>query len=639
MLKRGKFFWKLAIGNSLLIAFALAVFLWSAVEQFDDLNRETQTRFLTGHANAVRSLVSKHFLDTNSKDLQNLVDKLRKSDSDSPRLTLVLSDGLVLADTDHDAGAMENHADRPEIRDALREGWGSSTRYSRTVEKEMCYVAVRVGDSDHPLGVVRASLPRAQLVNRAAMNHRSLLTFGLVALLIGLSLTLVLAGMWTQRIRRLTTVAQTIARGDLAARVDVKGSDEVAMLSRAVNRMTERLDRQLQLMEQQHRTLEAILSCLQEGVIIVDPGGAITLYNRTAERMLGLPALTKDARRARLSVEQWLPNHDILSLFPRDKRPLGVSNAEESFNPIREVRTEINTNDGRMIILARVSDLLLPGSVQGEPGTTRDRSAPSRLLVLTDITDLDRAIRLRTDFVANASHELRTPLSAIRAAVETLEQLDLASDRDAAKRFVSVIFRHSSRLELLVSDLLTLSRMESSGLRFQTRELHLGREFERLTEHWRDLASNRSVQLHCDVKEGSQIVVLNEELLMLALDNLIDNAIKFSPQGTKITVASERTDEELRISVRDEGCGIPLEHQTRVFERFYQVDPARTGDIARGTGLGLSIVKHATTAMGGAVQLQSAPGAGTCVTLVFPVKRIVPTKSISDAAIYADELP
>ncbi|MBI1825130.1 MAG: HAMP domain-containing protein [Planctomycetes bacterium] len=631
---RGRFFWKLAIGNSLLIAIALAVCLWTVSEQFDRLDRDAQIRYLTGHANAVRSFLSNQFAETQTRELQRLVDSLRMSDPNSPRLTIVLANGTVLADSNHDANSMDNHADRPEIRNALHVGWGSSMRYSRTVDQEMCYVAVRAGNPANPVGVVRASLPREQLVSRAELNRRTLLTLGLIAMFVGLLLTLLLAGMWTRRIRRLTTVAQVIARGDPAARVDVTGTDEVAMLGRSINRMTERLDRQLQVMDRQHRTLESLLSCLLEGVIIIDNDGVITLYNKAAQRMLGLP--TNDGKsQKKLPVEQWLPYHDILRLLPRDgsevNEPANIPD-EILRKPIHEVRTEINTRDGRMTVLARASDLLLPESAQVDGKPPRARRAASRLVVLTDITDLDRAIKLRADFVANASHELRTPLSAIRAAVETLDHLDLASEQEAAHRFISVISRHASRLESLVSDLLTLSRVESSGLRFEPRDLHLGREFERLVERWNEPALAKAVNIRWEVAEGSQIASLNAELLTLALDNLVDNAIKFTPGGKKISVSAVRNENELRISVRDEGCGIPPALHARVFERFYQVDPARTGDVARGTGLGLSIVRHATTAMGGMVQIESTPGIGTCVTLTFPLRGVPgsvrPTTSI-----------
>jgi signal transduction histidine kinase len=248
--------------------------------------------------------------------------------------------------------------------------------------------------------------------------------------------------------------------------------------------------------------------------------------------------------------------------------------------------------------------------------------ASGRLLVLTDVTPLARMIQVKADFAANASHELRTPLSAIRAATETLMSIDPSRDAVAVQRFAAIIDRQSSRMEALVRDLLDLSRIESSPAPSPSGPVNLPGFLADLHARYRERLELKSLQWTTDLPSGLPQLQANAHLLRLVLDNLVDNAVKFTASGGHIRVSAFACDEGagrfVRIEVADDGCGIPPEEQERVFERFYQVERSRSG-ADRGTGLGLSIVRHAVAALGGTVRLASEPGRGTTVSVTLPI--------------------
>jgi two-component system phosphate regulon sensor histidine kinase PhoR len=281
-----------------------------------------------------------------------------------------------------------------------------------------------------------------------------------------------------------------------------------------------------------------------------------------------------------------------------------------------EIRLEIPSRGGPVVVLARASDIDMPRRAGTAPLT-------GRILALTDISEIARTIQMKADFVANASHELRTPLSAIRVAIETVLNIDPAEDAESAKRFLRVIDRHSARLEALVADLLALSRLESTSRQAKPAALDLRRFCNELREKWADPVTEKRLHWECTVDSDLQELTVDEDLLGMAVDNLIDNAIRFTDPGGHVSVAFGREHELVTIQVADDGCGIPEQDQERVFERFYQVAQARSGGEAaqperRGTGLGLAIVRHAAASMGGSVSLTSEPGAGTQVTLKIP---------------------
>ncbi len=440
---------------------------------------------------------------------------------------------------------------------------------------------------------------------------------GLIGLIGALALAFGLSIPWNRRIFHLTGAAHRLARGDLSAPIDPVGSDESAALARSLERMRERLHRQLVTIEHQGRTLKSLLAQLHEGVVVSDPDGRIVLMNPAASRFLGVTT------QAVLTGEQGLvaPVEDHIRNPTLQRMLLPDAIAEGGDD---EKRLDVPSAHGLLSLLARASEIVLPSSGEAASlGGSSARPVKGRLLVLTDITELTRAMQVRSDFVANASHELRTPIAAIRAAVDTVLKADLDKEAEHAKRFLGVLARHTSRLEALIGDLLDLSRLENPAAIYQPAVLRWQRITDDLFDRWGGEIKEKELLWRCDIADDCPSVFANPYLLQLVLDNLVDNAIKFTDSGGQIGVTCRCRERSSEVEVTDTGCGIAADEHQRVFERFYQVESARSPDSSsgarpRGTGLGLSIVKHAVASMNGTVRLDSAPGRGTRVTVTIP---------------------
>lgn len=457
---------------------------------------------------------------------------------------------------------------------------------------------------------------------QARLTPRVLFIVAVAALSASAVMSAGLAIWWNRRIRLLTAAAREWSRGNLSVRAPTLGTDEPGQLARALNRMRDGFVRQLDTITRQRSELLLLLGQLHEGVIVAGPNAEIVLVNPSAAKLLGITEVEYGAPGARRTVEQCVGQLDLQrmllpSVYDAPARP--AVEALSAAGAIHEARIDWPGANGELSLLARASDIAL---ADAPAGAVKPGAAVGRLLVLTDITELTRAIRMKTDFVANASHELRTPLSAIKAAVETVIGMDEPRDADAG-RFLDIIRRHCERLERLVSDLLDLSRVEAGQGGFKPALLKVASICDGLEKRWRDAIDAKGVAWRREIEPGCEHVFANAHLLDLILDNLVDNAIKFTDRGGEIRVAWRRDDRAVTVEIIDTGCGIPLRDQSRVFERFYQVQRARTGTGSaetppRGTGLGLSIVRHAVAAMNGEVTVQSTLDKGTRMTVTIP---------------------
>jgi two-component system phosphate regulon sensor histidine kinase PhoR len=473
----------------------------------------------------------------------------------------------------------------------------------------------------------------------------------------GVLLSLVLSYLWSAPVRRITKTARSISQGDLSARVEVHGNNELSEMGRWLNRVCDSLSEQLQTLDAQRRQHESLIGTLTEGVLVTDGEGRIVLINPVARRLLfdHAPPVQQNSVRASCLPDATdaccVGRHvDECIAYPELREMLRSVDGADKQSASAELRFQMTGRDGAISLLARAADVDLHapkrriqshdrqegvGSQSGRPQPSgRNRSLTvaalkGRMVVLTDITELTRAIQMKTDFVANASHEFRTPISALRASVETLLDVDPVRDPSSARRFIEMIDRHSRRLEDLVNDLLDLSRLETPGAAFPPVEIRLLEFIGDLHMRYADALAARGLRWRADCPADCDLVTANPTLLRLVLDNLVDNAVKFSESG-EIRVACRRGDEGISIEVSDQGCGIPVEEQDRVFERFYQARPdagqlkeprasARAvSPSPKGSGLGLAIVRHAVAAMYGLIRLDSKPGQGTTVALVIP---------------------
>ncbi len=508
------------------------------------------------------------------------------------RFTVIKPNGKVLGDSDDDPALMENHSDRPEIIEALHGKTGVSVRHSFTLQKYMMYVAVPARVNGDTVGVVRVAVPLNAL--QQTLEHvRSHALPGVLAI----ALAAAVVSLWVSRriarpLTHLQRGAERFAQGDLKRKVPVPDSAEIAALAEAMNAMATSLDQRIKTIERQRNELEAVLASMAEGVVAVDDDHRVISMNAAAGELLGC----EPARAIGRSLEEAVRNPGLHAVLLR------AEGAEAHIE----------------------GDLTVPGDQEDRFLQTRatllhdpEGRVAGILLVLNDVTRLRRLEGLRREFVANVSHELRTPITVIKGFAETLLEGD-GEDGEKARRFLGIIAGQADRLQALFDDLLVLSRTEQQAERgeIEMTEAPVADVVESAVALCRVSAQDKDIAIHTDCQEGVR-ARLSPSLLEQAVFNLVDNAVRYSPAGTEVTVEVAGVDGEVAITVRDQGPGISAEHQGRIFERFYRVDKGRDRK-SGGTGLGLAIVKHVVQAHGGRVSLQSAPGKGSAFTLHLP---------------------
>lgn len=430
----------------------------------------------------------------------------------------------------------------------------------------------------------------------------------LIAMLIGVVLGAAMVMIWIVRrrwdepVQRVSRAAAEMAAGEWSARAIVDGAGPVEQLASRLNQLGEQAQLRFAALQQQAENLQSLVDALPDPVLLADESNRILMINAPAERLLQLPPQQVVGRPFLTAVN----DPAIVDIFETCRRRPG----ERSGAVDREIR-----------LIRRGFRLSFQAHAEPTPNG-------GLLVVLRDVSTLAATIQMKTDFVANASHELRTPISAIKVAFDTLRDV-YQDDRSLTDRCITIIDGHLRRLEEMLRDLLDLSRVENADLKPHIAAVRTFDMVAMLRSNWSPIAREKGVELV--LPEAADAIEFHSDrrLLDLIVKNLVENAIKFTPSGGKVTVTFVQRHHEGRadvlLTVADTGCGIPDEHRERVFERFYQVDSARSGAAGRGTGLGLAIVKHAVNALAGQVQLQSRVGAGTTITCVLPAIDSAPT--------------
>jgi len=513
------------------------------------------------------------------------------------RATLIGAGGEVLADTEGDASGMENHRDRPEIRQAVASGSGRATRYSDTLGQDLVYLAVRFAAAGEGPLVLRLSVPLGRLDGAVRDFRRRLwgTSFLMLALIGGVSL--LLFRRVSNRIGRLKEFSRRVAEGDFRPMPVERSNDELAELSESLNRTAARLDQSIRTLTEERNQSSAILASMEEGVAVIDSGQRVVYCNRAFIGTAGIEAAgdgTRDAGCRSRPIVEVLHHPDLLSLFRK-----ALAGGET-------VRGEVVTGSVRTRSYAATAAPVRSG-----------RSTTGAVMVLHDITEIRRLERARRDFVANVSHEFRTPLAAIQGFAETLLEGAL-EDREDGRRFVRIIHAHALRLGRLTGDLLKLARIEAERLSLETSPVAVSRILDPSLETTRMEADRKGLVLEADYAPDLPPVPGDVRLLQEAVQNLLDNAVRYTPPGGRIRVHAEAVRGEVLLSVSDTGVGIPRADQQRVFERFYRADAARSRE-SGGTGLGLAIAKHLVEAHGGRIRVESELGRGSTFTVSLPL--------------------
>ncbi len=598
--------WRFVLGTGLLAVVGCGFGLWLIILTQERLNHAQARADLLTQARLVRDLLSERWPEVQCGQVPECLHTLTQAG-----IQIAVLDTGVEAWVDSSGRLTAEELLRaPETRTAFEPGraWGSDTRRWGPEGARYVMVALRAGgaeaDAARVVWLARpvwtyAGHPDALLPLAAgAAAVAGLATVGLGWLYFRLRRRIV--GWAVRTVRQLTS-------GNLAAEVERPETEaELTPLGSALRALRRRLAAQVRLSEDERRLLQSLVNELEEGLVVTREDGRLALINPAAIRMLNLePAVTRYGTLIGQPIETCIPHHPLQRLLSRASGGVDGAAAER-------VRVELDSSAGAVTLLARATDVVLPEGAGGPECGSRGRA-----LMLTDITELQRIIQVRTDFVANASHELRTPLSTIRAAVETLLTMDLAAEAPAARAFLEKVDRHSARLEMMVGDLLDLSRVETPSERFEPEEVDVRRLAADVHARFAERIERKGLHW-CETfePEGLRTILVNPRLIRLVLDNLVDNAIKFTDAGGHVALRISRMGDTV-LEVTDDGCGIPEEDQQRVFERFYQVQRARSGP-DRGTGLGLSIVRHAVVALKGTVRLESKLHEGTRVTVTIP---------------------
>jgi len=572
-----------------LVAIAtLGVIALLSADAFKHVYHERIADELAAYAQ-ITAEASRGFLRSRDYDGLNTFSRAAAADH-ATRITVILPDGKVVADSESNPSTMDNHADREEVKQALESGHGRAIRFSDTLGLNMFYYALPAYDGEALLGVVRVALPSEKLgVALQRIQTRILLGAAAVALF-ALIATIIVSWSINRPVQHIIRGVQRFSEGDFTEPMDTPRLSEMAALSESLNNMAARLDERLRAVTKERNQQEAVLSSMVEGVLAVDNLGRIMTFNQAAIRLTGI-----DFEKAQ--------NANLKDVAPNT--PLAQF-VVQILNSAKPKESEFGNLSQRGRILQAHGSILR--DVQGK--------GIGAVVVFNDVTRLRRLEQVRRDFVANVSHELRTPITSIKGFVETLLDGAINNPEDA-RHFLEIVAKQSDRLNAILGDLLTLSHIEE-GEEKKSIELEITGIRETLDAAMqlcskKAAAKNIRIQLEC---ENNIKASINPPLLEQAVVNLIDNAIKYSPADSEIFVRAVQH-EEVVIQVEDHGCGVAAEHLPRLFERFYRADKARSRALG-GTGLGLSIVNHVITAHGGRVTVESTVDVGSTFSIYLP---------------------
>ena len=526
---------------------------------------------------------------THPADATALQEWVAKMAVSGARVTVITADGRVLADSQSDPQTMENHAERPEIREAFANGQGQSIRHSVTINRDLLYYAVRFSVPGESPVVLHFALPLQTVDVEMGEFRRRLWFASLMMLLVTGTASLLISRFFSRRVERLKTFSRRVAEGDFRP-IDVdRSGDALEALAVSLNDTAARLDRTIRTLTEERNLSSAILGSMVEGVAVVNAAERLLFANQGFAEILELDASPQSG----------------CALVEVVRQTELIEAVREVLKGAPRVETEIVTGTLRQRFFAVTV------------ASVRAAGASGAVVVLHDVTDLRKLERVRRDFVANVSHEFKSPLTAIQGFAETL-LAGAMDDPQNRLRFLEIILDHSRRLARLTDDLLKLSKMDAERLELEIRRLSVSQFVESCIETTQRPAEEKDLRISVNVGEKLPDIAADRRLLAEVLQNLLDNAIQYTPSGGQIMVSACAIGNEVTFTVSDTGIGIPRADQPRIFERFYRVDVARSREVG-GTGLGLSIAKHLVEAHGGRIWVESEVSHGSQFHFTVPV--------------------
>jgi two-component system phosphate regulon sensor histidine kinase PhoR len=496
------------------------------------------------------------------------------------RATVIDPTGKVLADSEADPSAMQNHAHRPEFVSALAGQIGLDERKSQTLGIPFVYVAAPVSG-----GAVRLAYPLPEIEITDRPLGKALFWGSLSAFVFAVMVAAGASQYVGRRLQRIVTFAERVAGGDLTARIASTSTDEIGQVAAALDKTARRVEESYARVQTSQRELETLLNSMQDAVIAVDADERVQWANRGMNRLL------LHAPRLNAPLIDSVRDPDFLAAVQEAARDQVVRSARS--NTIASGRT------------FDVTAAPMPGG--------------GAVAVLRDLTETERMEKSRRDFIANVSHELRTPLTSIQGYTETL--LDSPLENNNVREFLEIIRKNSARMSRLTEDLLTLARVESGEQRFGIQRVSAEELLRDALESFREVARSYGVELGVELAIENSVpagyVNADREAIHQVFSNLIENALKYAASGKKVILGARATESGVEFYVRDFGPGISSEHLPRLFERFYRVDKARSRE-SGGTGLGLAIAKHIVLAHEGTIRAESELHHGSTFLFTLP---------------------
>lgn len=509
------------------------------------------------------------------------------------RITVILPSGKVICDTEEDPAGMDNHADRPEIIEALDGKNGMSVRHSFTLDMDMLYVAIPSSRDKAAEYILRTSVPLISIKNTLSLIYGKIAQIAIILILVVAAISFMLSRRISEPIAELKKGAERFAKGEFEKKIYSSGTPEINMLADSMNRMADDLNERINQLSLQRNEQEAILSSMTEGVIAVDSDEMILSYNLAAEKMLNMDRNSKGR-----SLRETVLNSDFLSFAGK-------------------VLSENRNIEGEIIIYDKNETHL---KAQGAPLLDSANRKMGALIVLNDVTKVRRLEKIRRDFVSNVSHELRTPITSIKGYLETAFD-EYQSSGENVEKFLKTALKQVDRLNHIIEDLLSLSRIEQSeGVALDRESVSIRGLLDSAVQSCGPSAREKNITINVSCSDDLQVRV-QSQLFEQAVINLLENAINYSDNDSEINIEAFSEDKNAVIKVIDHGIGIEKRHHDRIFERFYRVDKARSRSTG-GTGLGLAIVKHIVQAEGGTVSVDSSPGQGS----IFIIKLSISPK-------------
>lgn len=521
---------------------------------------------------------------------QKIIELGKKTQS---RLTLISENGTVLADSEKAPQSMDNHASRPEIIAARQQHIVPTTRFSDTLHKKMIYLALPIVFEQKIQGFVRVSLPLTIIDKKLSQLRFALALSAFISALVALTLGYYFVGRFSAPLIKITAVAEAISKGDYSKRIITHQKDEIGLLADAFNLMAQNSEQRLDEIETERNRLAIIFAGMVEGVIYINEHLQIIHMNQVAAQMFNLSNISSINQ----PLAEQIPVPEITAAVQAAITSQGV------------VKTKIQHDDYTKN--AEVIDIYV-AALSNDLG-----ESVGVVVVLNDISELAYLERVRRDFVANASHELKTPITVILGLAETI--LDYKDMPESMRtRFMGDIQKQTLRLSSLVTDLMSISRLETTQNGAISETVDLTASVKNALVNVGNICREKKITLSNQLPKGEVLINGDKEEINQLLDNLIGNAIKYTPSSGHVSVSLKALGEQAQIIVKDTGIGISLSHQQRIFERFYRVDKARSRDLG-GTGLGLSIVKNIVEKHKGSISVHSIEDHGSTFTLLLPL--------------------